>query len=191
MSDEAPIDRTLAALGRAGWSGVLVLGLRHSAGHPLPFYRPHLLAGFWLELTGGVVRFENDQGVLTASPAARVELPARIDSDAAGELCILSGDGFLLDPARAPARVSELELVAEHDEAAREGKIAAVFLRCADGAELFAHAWSFEGVEFGRAADYATWREGHPLFATWGRYRWEAADAPWTWASRRTLAMRP
>lgn len=190
MSAAAPLDSTLAALARGGLSGVLVLGLRHAEELALPLYRPHLLAGFWLELTDGVVWFENDQGILTATPAARPERPARVDRYGGEDLCILGGDGFTLDPGRAPARISALELIAENDEALRAAKIAAVFLRCSDGAELFAHAWSFEGVAFGRAPEYATWREEHPYFAAWRRFRWEAADAPWTWASRRLLPMR-
>lgn len=189
MSDDAPIDRTLAALASGELSDVLVLALSHSAEYPLPFYRPYLLAGFWLVLTDGVVWFDNDQGILTPSPAARPELPARVVDDGAGDMCIVGG--FTLERGRNPARICALELVAEHDEALRAGKIAAVFLRCTDGAELFAHAWSFEGVEFGRAPDFVAWREGDPFFATWGRYGWEAADAPWTWASRKMLAMRP
>lgn len=191
MPDDAPLDRTLAALARGGLSDVLVLGLRHSHELPLPYYRPHLLAGFWLELTDGVVWFDNDQGVLTPTHAARLQLPGRIDSDSAEDMCILSGEGFTLDRAREPAPIAALELIAEDDAALRETRIAAVFLRCTDGAELFAHAWSFEGVAFGRAPEYTTWREEQPYFATWGRFRWEAADAPWTWASRRTLGMRP
>lgn len=190
MSD-ARLDSTLAALARGGLSNVLVLGLRHSEELPLPFYRPYLLAGFWLELTDGVVWFDNAQGVLTATPAARPELPVRVDSGSAEDMCILGSEGFTLDPAREPARISALELVAEDEDALREARIAAVFLRCSDGAELFAHAWSFEGVAFGRAPEYATWREEHPYLASWGRFRWEAADMPWTWASRRTLGMRP
>ena len=191
MLGDTPLDRTLVALARGGLSSVLVLGLRHPSSLPLPFYRPYLLVGFWLELTDGVVWFEDAQGILTATPAARPELPSRLDSDSTEDMCILGGDGFLLDPGREPARISELELVAEDDDALREARIAAVFLRCIDGAELFAHAWSFEGVAFGRAPEYATWREEHPYLASWGRFRWEASDMPWMWASRRTLKMRP
>jgi hypothetical protein len=188
---EAPIDRTLAALARGKLCDVLVLGLRHAEELPLPFYRPYLLAGFWLQLTDGVVWFDNDQGILTPSPAARPELSARVAEDGVEDMCILGGDGFTLDRALEPAQICALELVAEHDEALRAGKIAGVFLRCTNGAELFANAWSFEGVSFGRAPEYATWREVHPYFVNWGRFRWDAADAPWTWASRRTLTMRP
>ncbi|MDC0718064.1 hypothetical protein [Nannocystis bainbridge] len=192
MSAEAPLDRTLAVLAPAGLGSVLVLGLRHSDNdHPLPFYRPFLLAGFWLELSEGVVWFDNHQGILTATPAVRPEPPASIDSDSLEDLCILDADGFLLDPAREPAAISTLELVAEHDEALREVRIAAVFLRCTDGAELFAHAWSFEGVTFGRAPEYAAWREENPYFKKWGRYRWDATNTPWTWASRQRLPMLP
>ncbi|WAS95600.1 hypothetical protein [Nannocystis punicea] len=191
MPDDAPLDGTLAALARGGLSDVLVLGLRHSDDLPLPFYRPFLLAGFWLELGDGVVWFEASQGFLAATPAARPELPVWVDHDGAEDMCILSGAGFTLDPAREPAPISALELVARDDDALREARIAAVFLRCTDGAELFAHAWSFDGVTFGRAPEYATWREENSYFAGWGRFRWEAGDLPWTWASRRTLAMRP
>ncbi|MCY1009753.1 hypothetical protein OV079_30165 [Nannocystis pusilla] len=141
---------------------MLVLGLRHSHELPLPYYRPHLLAGFWLELTDGVVWFDNDQGVLTPTPAARLQLPDRIDRDSAEDMCILGGEGFTLDRAREPAPIAALELIAEDDAALREARIAAVFLRCTDGAELFAHAWSFEGVAFGRAPEYTTWREEQP-----------------------------
>jgi hypothetical protein len=191
MSEAAPIDRTLAALARGKLSDVLVLGLRHAGELPLPFYRPYLLAGFWLELTDGFVWFENEQGILTPSPTARPELSARVVGDGIEDMCILGGDGFTLDRAREPAQICTLELVAEHDEALREGKLAAVFLRCTNGEELFADAWSFEGVTFGRAPEYATWREDQPFFAGWGRYRWDAADAPWTWASRKRLTIRP
>lgn len=191
MPDETPLARTLAALARGGLRSVLVLGLRHPSSLPLPFYRPYLLAGFWLELTDGVVWFENAQGILTATPAARPELPARIDSGDAEDMCILDSDGLTLDRGREPARISEVELVAENDDALRDARITAVFLRCIDGAELFVHAWSFEGVAFGRATEYATWREQYPYFASWSRFRWEASDMPWTWASRRTPSMRP